>query len=226
MQDGASEAGESSMPPPSTVTGESGVASEVESAVPMITADDSPSTVATELFLANLLADVKPYGGVRQYLQSHLNTLTSQSLFAKYIQDQLPANSPTTQCQGPWPAFAPECDTPVFKLDIWNCGFSNDSSLREPPALQMSVSLWQRIVVEGFLTKQEPLAVHMENPASDEKLSYFSVGHTKSQGRSLSLLAFLWYCFKHAVVLKDFATRQPQCVMYLSFSESFCFRFV
>ena len=115
------------MPPPSTVTGESGAASEVESAVPMITADDSPSTVATELFLANLLADVKPYGGVRQYLQSHLNTLTSQCLFAKYIQDQLPANSPTTQCQGPWPAFAPECDTPVFKLDIWNFGFSNDS---------------------------------------------------------------------------------------------------
>ena len=92
-------------------------------------------------------------------------------------------------------------------------------SLREPPALQMSVSLWQRIVVEGFLTKQEPLVVHMENPASDEKLNYFSVGHTKSQGRSLSLLAFLWYCYKHAVVLQDFATRQPQCVMYFSFSE-------
>ena len=211
LLDGASEAAES-VQLPSTVTG----TSENGSAVPMmITADDNPITAQTDLFLANLLADVKPYGGVRQYLQSHLNTQMAQCAFAKYIQEQLPDNSPTAQCEGPWPAYPPDCDAPVFKLDIWKFAFSNDGSLREPPTLQMSVSLWQRIVAEGFLTKQEPLMVHMENPSSDEKLANFSVGHTKSQGRTLTLLAFLWYCYKHTVQLQEFATRQ-QCVVYFA----------
>ena len=81
----------------------------------------------------------------------------------------------------------------------------------------MQTSAWLGVEVPlPYYTNQEPLVVHIENPSSDEQLANFNVGHTRSQGRTLSLLALLWYCYKHTVTLQDFATRQ-QSVVYFSF---------
>ena len=129
--------------------------------------------------------------GVQPYLIRFFADAAAKEQFLQALPSMLPVNTHTAYTTGP----VVPGEVAIFTLDKF--AFQAGSSLQLAPAVHKSGDLINRIVVEGFLSEDEPVIIRPCGVMGAGEIDKFSVEYVKGQSRVHTLMAFVVYCFTH-----------------------------
>ena len=183
---------------------------------------DQQQVDTRETIYRELLPIVKAMGGPAQYVRKTLADRLHVQEYAGWLWAEWPEDSshayeyhralPTTD-------ESTQAMTPPLCMHVATLAYTENSSLKTFPTLEVFDELAQQILQDGFCTQTEPLLFSqvIENFNGDlnapwkdqdpQPLKPFTVPYTKGSGRCITLHAILLYCWKNGLSLE---TRLPK----------------
>lgn len=109
------------------------------------------------------------------------------------------------------PVLCQEASAEIVVLHVMSFCFSDTASNKMPPGLNLTMSIAEEIVTDGFITSNIPLRITQLDDgldphfASNYDLKAQSIGYSKGQARTLTLLAILSILIQDGVGPAEFA---------------------
>ncbi|CAL1139722.1 unnamed protein product [Cladocopium goreaui] len=172
---------------------------------------EAPTTIHSDVILTNkeklfdlAYAEFKSHGGVRQYLHRMFSVESTRATDLAAILKKLILLRQDVDylTHYPVPACLPgqEGQQLPFMVPLWLFSVQNESSLREPTALDLSRQILQQFACDGFLTAGNPVMIRIQDDAltqSREEIPSGGLWFLKGAGRIHTVMALMVYISKH-----------------------------